>query len=81
MILGGPALFLAGRGIFEYAVFARVSRNRLIGVLVLAAISPAMIRAPRLVIAIAAALVLAAIALSDTARARGRPPEPPSPPR
>ncbi|MFE9695201.1 low temperature requirement protein A [Micromonospora sp. NPDC005806] len=81
MILGGPALFLAGRGIFEYAVFARVSRNRLIGVLVLAAISPAMIRAPRLVIAIAAALVLAAIALSDATRARGRPPEPPSPPR
>ncbi|MET7748773.1 low temperature requirement protein A [Micromonospora sp. NPDC005367] len=80
MILGGPALFLAGRGIFEYAVFARVSRNRLIGVLVLAAISPAMIRAPRLVSSIAAALVLAGIAISDTARARGRPPEPPSPP-
>ena len=80
MIIGGPALFLAGRGIFEYAVFARVSRNRLIGVLVLAAISPAMIWAPRLVIASAAALVLAAVALSDAARARGRPPEPPSPP-
>ncbi|MGK5740150.1 low temperature requirement protein A [Micromonospora sp. URMC 103] len=39
IILGGPALFLAGRGMFEYEVFARVSRSRPIGVGVLAAIS------------------------------------------
>jgi len=77
---GGPALFLAGRALFEYEVFGRVSRSRLIGFGVLAAISPAMIIVPPLVVASAAALVLTGIAVSDAARARGRPPEPPSPP-
>jgi low temperature requirement protein LtrA len=80
VILGGPALFLAGRGMFEYTVFGRVSRNRVAGVLVLAAISPATIFLPPVLVAAAAALVLAGIAVSDAARARGRPPEPPSPP-
>ncbi|MFC4091507.1 low temperature requirement protein A [Micromonospora sp. GCM10011541] len=80
VILGGPALFLAGRALFEYGVFNRVSRNRLIGIGVLTAISPTMIFLPPLVAAAAAALVLAGIAVSDAARARGRPPEPPSPP-
>jgi low temperature requirement protein LtrA len=81
VILGGPALFLAGRALFEYAVFARVSPSRVIGVLVLAAIAPAMLLVPPLVVAIAAVFVLAGIAASDAARARGRPPEQPSPPR
>ncbi|MBQ0893997.1 low temperature requirement protein A [Micromonospora sp. U56] len=81
VILGGPVLFLAGRALFEYAVFARVSRSRLIGALVLAGISPAMILLPPLAVAITAAVVLAGIATSDGLRAKGRPPEPPSPPR
>ncbi|MEH0981814.1 low temperature requirement protein A [Micromonospora sp. CPCC 205556] len=79
VILGGPALFLVGRGMFEYEVFGRVSRSRPIGVLVLAALSPAASILPPLLVAVAPALVLAAIAASDAARARGRPPEPPSP--
>ena len=80
VILGGPALFLAGRALFEYAVFARVSWDRPIGVLVLAALAPAMLLVPPLLVAIAATTVLAGVAVSDAARARGRPPEPPSPP-
>ena len=81
VVLGGPALFLAGRAILEYAVFARVSRDRVIGVLVLAAISPAMILVPALIVATAAAVVLAGVAVADAARARRRRPnEPPSPP-
>lgn len=80
LILGGPALFLAGRAQFEYTVFGRISRDRLIGVLALAATAPAVVLVPPLVIAIAATLVLAGIAVADAARARGRPPEPPSPP-
>lgn len=80
VILGGPALFLAGRAIFEYTVFNRVSRDRVIGILVLAAISPLMIFLPPVLVAAAAALVLAGIAVSDAACARRRPPEPPSPP-
>jgi low temperature requirement protein LtrA len=81
VLLGGPALFLAGRATFEYAVFARVSRSRVIGLLVLAAISPVMVLVPPLPVAIAAALVLAWVAGSDAAHARGRPPEPASPHR
>jgi low temperature requirement protein LtrA len=80
VILGGPALFLAGRAILEYEVFGRVSRDRVAGILVLAAISPATIFLPPLLVAAAAAIVLAGIAVTDAARARGRPPEPPSPP-
>jgi low temperature requirement protein LtrA len=80
VMLGGPALFLAGRAILEYAVFSRVSRDRVIGVLVLAAVSPAMILAPPLLVALASAVVLAGVAVADAARARRRPAEPPSPP-
>jgi len=80
VILGGPALFLAGRALFEYAVFARVSRDRPIGLLVLVALAPAMLLVPPLLVALAAAVVLAGVAGSDAARARGRPPEQPSPP-
>jgi low temperature requirement protein LtrA len=72
VILGGPALFLVGRIRIEYAVFARVSRNRLIGLLVLAAAAPAMILVPPLMAASTATLVLAGVAASDAARARRR---------
>jgi low temperature requirement protein LtrA len=80
VMLGGPALFLAGRAILEYAVFERVSRDRVIGVLVLAAIWPAMILVPPFIVATTAAVVLAGVAAADAARARRRPDEPPSPP-
>jgi low temperature requirement protein LtrA len=80
VIIGGPAMFLAGRSFFEYAVFARVSRSRVVGLIVLAAIAPAMLLVPPLMVAIAAALVLTGIAVADAARARGRPGERPSPP-
>ncbi|WP_231930964.1 low temperature requirement protein A [Micromonospora coriariae] len=80
VILGGPALFLAGRARFEYAVFSRVSRDRPIGLLALAALAPVMLLVPPLVAALAATAVLAGVAISDAARARGHPPEPPSPP-
>jgi low temperature requirement protein LtrA len=78
--LGGPALFLAGLAIFEYAVFERVSRDRVIGVLVLAAVSPAMILVPLLIVAITAAVVLAGVAVADSISTRRHPAEPPSPP-
>jgi low temperature requirement protein LtrA len=65
-ILGGAAVFLAGRAVYEYAVYARVSRARLIGVGVLAAASPAMTPAPPLLVALTATAVLAGVALYDT---------------
>ena len=75
VILGGPALFLVGRAGFEYPVFTRVSRDRPIGLLVLAALTPAMLLVPPLLAALAATAVLAGIAVADAARARGRPAE------
>jgi low temperature requirement protein LtrA len=80
VVLGGPALFLAGRAIFEYTVFTRVSRDRPIGLVVLAALTPAMLHVPPLIAALAATAILTAIAFADAARARRHPPERPSPP-
>ena len=80
VVFGGPALFLVGRAIFEYAVFARVSRNRWIGLLVLAVLTPVMLHSPPIIVALAVTAVLTGIAASDTARSRRRPPETPSPP-
>ncbi|MCW3844354.1 low temperature requirement protein A [Micromonospora yasonensis] len=81
IILGGPALFIAGRAYFEYVVFARVSRPRLVGILALALAAPLMALLPPLLVALTAALVLTGIGATDAARARGRPEEAPSPPR
>ncbi|MEV0427850.1 low temperature requirement protein A [Micromonospora sp. NPDC050495] len=80
MILGGPALFLAGRARFEYEVFGRVSRSRWIAILVLVVLAPVLRPDPPLVAAVAAPLVLLAVAVADARRARGRPPEPAAPP-
>ncbi|MEU8217131.1 low temperature requirement protein A [Micromonospora taraxaci] len=79
-ILGGPILFLIGRALVEHAVFARVSRSRLIGAALLAGIAPAMTLVPPLAVAVVAVLVLAAIAVSDMMRASGKPPERPTVP-
>ena len=73
IVLGGPGLFLVGRAIFEYAVLARVSRNRWIGLLVLAALTPLTLHTPPLIVALAACAVLTGVAARDAARARGRP--------
>jgi low temperature requirement protein LtrA len=80
-MFGGALLFLAGRAVFEYSVFGRVSRSRVFGIVTLAVLAPAMKLAPPLVIALVPALVLTGVAVSDTIRGRGRPEEPPAPPR
>jgi low temperature requirement protein LtrA len=80
VVLGGPVLFFAGRAGFEYTVFARVSWDRPIAVLVLAALTPVALHVPPVLAATAAAAVLVVIAATDAARARSRPAEPPSPP-
>jgi low temperature requirement protein LtrA len=88
VLLGGPVLFLAGRAIFDYAVFGRFSRPRLIGALALAAIAPAMVLLPPLAVATAAAvilavvvaLILAGVAVTDDVGSRKFRSEPPPPP-
>lgn len=79
VILGGPALFTIGRARFEHEVFSRVSPSRIIVLLTLTALFPAMIHLPPLASAAAAAVVLAAAAIADARRAWGRPPEHPKP--
>ncbi|MGK5738071.1 low temperature requirement protein A [Micromonospora sp. URMC 103] len=79
VVLGGPALFLAGRARFEYEVFSRVSPSRLIALLVLIIVGPALLLAPALVAGLTATLVLAGVAVADSIRARGAPPEQPAP--
>lgn len=80
VILGGPALFLAGRSIFEYTVFARVSPGRPIGFLLLVALIPATLHAPPLLSAAAGTVVLLGVAIVDKFRAMRSPAEAPSPP-
>lgn len=80
VMLGGPALFIAGRARFEHAVFARVSWDRRIGLLVLVALAPVMRFVPPLAVATTTMAVLLGIAIVDAARTRGLPPESPSPP-
>ncbi|MER7458697.1 low temperature requirement protein A [Micromonospora sp. NPDC126480] len=80
IILGGPALFLVGRSIFEYEVFSRVSWSRPGGLLALVTVAPAVLFLPTLFASTAAMLVLAGVAVADARRSHGRPPEAPAPP-
>ena len=75
VILGGPALFLIGRGGFEYLVFNRVSWTRPVGVLALVALTPAALHMSRLPATAISVAVLTGVALADTARARTHPGE------
>jgi low temperature requirement protein LtrA len=73
VVLGGPVLFLAGRALLDYTVFARVSRSRLIGVAVLGALSPGMPFVPLLVVDGVTVLVLLGVAVANVASWRRRP--------
>ncbi|GAA3724355.1 low temperature requirement protein A [Plantactinospora mayteni] len=79
-ILGGPALFLAGRAGFEFQVFGRISWPRVAGVVLLGATAPTMGRLPLLAVAGTTAGILLGVAVSDLRRSRGRAPEQPAPP-
>ncbi|MEU1588141.1 low temperature requirement protein A [Micromonospora sp. NPDC005710] len=80
VILGGPALFLAGRASFEYEVFSRVSWSRPGGVLALLTIAPGLLYLPPVFTSLGGLLVLAGVAYADFRRSHGKPPEVPSPP-
>jgi len=78
VLVGGPVLFIIGRGYFEHAVFARVFRERLAGLLVLVALAPVMLFVPPLAVATTVMAVLVGVAVADAARSRRRPSDPPS---
>ncbi|MEG3633821.1 low temperature requirement protein A [Micromonospora palythoicola] len=75
-IVGGPALFLLGRARFEYEIFARVSRARVLMMLALLGSAPLLLLGtPMLALSVVAA-GLAVVAVVDGLRARDQPMEP-----
>ena len=82
VILGGAALFLAGRSRLDHLTFSRLARSRLIGLFVLAvlaALTPVMVSLPPILVAATVNTVLLGVATSDTIawRLHPRPPAPP----
>ena len=74
-VVGGPALFLAARSRFEYEIFGRVSRSRLVGLAGLLLLAPVLTAGPVLLALAVVAGMLALVALADVWHARGGPPE------
>ncbi|MBM7490314.1 low temperature requirement protein LtrA [Micromonospora luteifusca] len=79
VILGGPALYLVGRGVLDFTVFGRISRSRLVGLVLLACVAPAAPLLPPVLVALLAMTVLALIAVANLASTRlhARTPAPP----
>ncbi len=76
MILGGPALFLAGHAAFKLVVWRAVSWPRVAGIAGLALLALAARAVPDLALAACAAAVVAAVAAADRVpRFRQPPPE------
>ena len=65
MILGGPALFLAGHAAFKLVVWRHVPWSRLAGIAALALLALAARTIPELALAACAAAVVAAVAAAD----------------
>ena len=65
MILGGPALFLAGHAAFKWVVWRVVPWTRLAGVAVLALLGVGAPVLPEIALAACAAVVVAAVAAMD----------------
>jgi low temperature requirement protein LtrA len=76
MILGGPALFLAGHAAFKLVVWRYVSWPRLAGIAALAVAALAARAIPELALAACAAAVVAAVTASDRLPWLAHPPDP-----
>ncbi len=79
MILGGPALFLAGHAAFKLVVWRVVSWPRLAGIAVLALLALAAGAIPALALAACAAVLVTAVAATDRLSWLPRPAELPGP--
>jgi low temperature requirement protein LtrA len=73
VMVAGPALFLIGRGLFDYMVFRRFLRSRWIGLVLL--IAPALTAGllPPIGLAVVIVVILALIASMDLIAIRWRP--------
>ena len=65
LILGGPALFLAGHAAFKAVVWRHVPPSRVAGVVLLALLGLAATSIPELALAVCAAAVVVAVAAAD----------------
>jgi low temperature requirement protein LtrA len=65
MVLGGPALFLAGHAAFKFVVWRVVSWPRLVGIAVLGLLALAAHALPDLALGACAAAIVIAVALTD----------------
>lgn len=65
MILGGPALYLAGNALFKWALWNYVPQSRLVAIAALAALAPLAAVSSALLLLAAATLVVVAVAFSD----------------
>ncbi|MEU1644150.1 low temperature requirement protein A [Micromonospora zamorensis] len=79
VILGGPALYLVGRGVLDFTVFGRISRSRLAGLVLLACVAPTAPLLPPVLVALLAMAVLLLIAVANlvSTRLHARTPAPP----
>ncbi|MFI6779627.1 low temperature requirement protein A [Micromonospora sp. NPDC050276] len=66
IMLGGPALFLVGRGMLAYTVFSRVSWTRPIGIILIGLLAPTFPVLPQLTIAALITFILLGVALADS---------------
>ena len=78
MILGGPALFLAGHAAFKYVVWGIFPWTRLAGIAVLALLALAAGVLPEIALAACAAAVVALVAAADRRAHRSEPAAAPS---
>lgn len=65
-VLGGPALYLLGVGLFKLAVFGKVSPSRLAGLVMLGAIAPFSLSLPALALGALATGVLVVVGAWET---------------
>jgi low temperature requirement protein LtrA len=72
MILGGPALFLAGHAAFKFVVWRTVPWTRLAGIAVLGLLGLAVPVLPEIALAACAAAVVAVVAALDRVVTRPR---------
>jgi low temperature requirement protein LtrA len=66
VVMGGPALYVAGHALFKRSLSGRVPRSHLAGIVALGMLTPLGIVAAPIVLALAATLVLAGVACWDT---------------
>jgi low temperature requirement protein LtrA len=70
LILGGPALFLAGNALFKWSLWEHFPWTRLVAIGALAALIPVAMISSALVLSVCATLVVVALAARDTIVAR-----------